>query len=131
MSGLFTWPSAGAAAVSAYTAQGAVLSVCPGRVAYHYGLRGPAVAVDTACSSSLVATSSARDMVLGSSGAALAGGVNMMLAASTTNMFARAGMLSRDGRCKALDKSGGQATACLAVLTCTCTAGLNPVDNAS
>lgn len=44
-----------AAAVTAYTAQGAVLSVCPGRVAYHHALKGPAVAVDTACSSSLVA----------------------------------------------------------------------------
>ena len=33
-------------------------SVCPGRVAYHHGLKGPAVAVDTACASSLVALNS-------------------------------------------------------------------------
>ena len=81
-------------AVSAYTAQGAVLSVCPGRVAYHYGLKGPAVAVDTACSSSLVATNSARDAVLASGGAALSGGINMMLSPATTFMFRKAGMLS-------------------------------------
>lgn len=74
--------------------QGAVLSVCPGRVAFHHGLKGPAVAVDTACSSSLVATLSAREAALGSGGAALAGGINMMLAAATTFMFKRAGMLS-------------------------------------
>jgi acyl transferase domain-containing protein len=93
-------------AVTAYTAQGAVLSVCPGRVAFHHGLKGPAVAVDTACSSSLVAANSAREHALGAGGAALAGGINMMLAAATTYMLKRAGMLSADGRCKALDKSG-------------------------
>lgn len=96
---------AGAAgtAVSAYTAQGAVLSVCPGRVSYHYGLKGPAVALDTACSSSLVATASAREHVLGTGGGALTGGINMMLMPGTTYMFRKAGMLSADGRCKALD----------------------------
>ena len=52
----FCLPAHSPAAVSAYTAQGAVLSVCPGRVAYHYALKGPAVAVDTACSSSLYCT---------------------------------------------------------------------------
>ncbi len=92
--------------MTAYTAQGAVLSVCPGRVAYHYGLKGPALAVDTACSSSLVATNSAREWAISAAGAALAGGINMMLAAATTFMFKRAGMLSADGRCKALDESG-------------------------
>jgi acyl transferase domain-containing protein len=43
--------------------------------------------------------------VLGSGGAALAGGINMMLMASTTFMFRKAGMLSADGRCKALDQA--------------------------
>ena len=41
---------------TAYTAQGAVLSVCPGRVSYHFWLKVPSVSIDTACSSSLVAT---------------------------------------------------------------------------
>ena len=60
-------PARSPAAVSAYTAQGAVLSVCPGRVAYHYALKGPAVAVDTACSSSLVATNSGGRPLLSNS----------------------------------------------------------------
>jgi acyl transferase domain-containing protein len=96
---------AGAAgtAVSAYTAQGAVLSVCPGRVSYHFGLKGPAVALDTACSSSLVGTASAREHILATGGGALSGGINMMLMPGTTYMFRKAGMLSADGRCKALD----------------------------
>lgn len=75
-----------------------------GRVAFHYGLKGPAVSVDTACSSSLVATNSARESLLsGGGGAAVAGGINMMLLPTTTAMFKKAGMLSADGRCKALD----------------------------
>ena len=63
----FCLPAHSPAAVSAYTAQGAVLSVCPGRVAYHYALKGPAVAVDTACSSSLVATNSGGRPLLSNS----------------------------------------------------------------
>lgn len=33
----------------------------------------------------------------------MAGGINMMLLPSTTHMFQKAGMLTSDGRCKALD----------------------------
>ena len=91
--------------VSAYTAQGAVLSVCPGRVSYHFGLKGPSMAVDTACSSSLVAANSAREAVQAAGGGAVTGGINMMLSAATTFMFKKAGMLAADGRCKALDAS--------------------------
>lgn len=93
--------------VSAYTAQGAVLSVCPGRVAFHHGLKGPALSVDTACSSSLVALNAAAEGLARPAAAvcdaALAGGINMVLAPATTAMFQKAGMLSADGRCKALD----------------------------
>lgn len=73
-----------------------------GRISYHFGFKGPAVAMDTACSSSLVAANAARECAL-SHGHALTGGINMMLLPSTTDMFQRAGMLTRDGRCKALD----------------------------
>lgn len=58
--------------------------------------------MDTACSSSLVAANAARECAL-SHGHAVTGGVNMMLLPSTTDMFQRAGMLTSDGRCKALD----------------------------
>lgn len=96
--------------VSAYTAQGAVLSVCPGRVAFHHGLKGPAVAVDTACSSSLVAANAALEALGRGAGrsadAVLSGGINMMLDPVTTAMFRKANMLAADGRCKALDAAG-------------------------
>ncbi|DBA84018.1 TPA: hypothetical protein ACH3X1_006502 [Trebouxia sp. C0004] len=88
--------------VGAYTTQSAVLSVAAGRISYHFGFKGPAVAMDTACSSSLVAANAARECAL-SHGHALTGGINTMLLPSTTDMFQRAGMLTRDGRCKALD----------------------------
>jgi len=80
----------------------ASLMCITGRISYHFGFKGPAVAMDTACSSSLVAANAARECAL-SHGHALTGGINMMLLPSTTDMFQRAGMLTRDGRCKALD----------------------------
>ena len=46
-----------------------------------------------------------RESVLGNDGAAVVGGINMMLMAYSTYMFKKAGMLSADGRCKALDQA--------------------------
>ena len=61
-------------------------------------------AVDTVCSSSLVSTHlAARALSAGDCSAALSAGVNLLLVPATTAMCQAAGMLSTDGRCKALD----------------------------
>ena len=84
-----------------YMATGTNYSAAIGRVAFTLGLEGPAIAVDTACSSSLVALHQAvASLQRGESDLALAGGVNAILSPLTTEIFAEAGMLSPDGRCK-------------------------------
>nr|QEO74263.1 phosphopantetheine-binding domain-containing pro [uncultured bacterium] len=84
----------------AYTATGVAPAVAAGRIAYFLGLEGPAVTIDTACSSSLVATHLAcQSLRSGESNLALAGGANLMLAPDLSIIFAKAGMLSPEGRC--------------------------------
>ena len=106
-------------AVGPYSATGGPFSVAAGRVAFVFGLTGPAVAVDTACSSALVATHlSARHLRAEGEvgGGALAAGVNLLLASATTAAATAAGMLTPDGRCKALDAAAdgyGRAEACV------------------
>ncbi len=95
---------ADAAALDAYSMQGAALSSLSNRVSYLFDLRGPSFTVDTACSSSLVALHLAcTAMARGEVSMALVGGVNVLLAPQSFVGFARASMLSKIGRCQPFD----------------------------
>ncbi|WP_394847335.1 acyltransferase domain-containing protein [Pendulispora brunnea] len=96
--------SAGTEARDAHTGTGTAHAFGPGRLSYFLGLRGPSMTVDTACSSSLVAVHLAiQSLRSGESSLALAGGVNLILHPSTTEIVADLQALSPDGRCRSFE----------------------------
>ncbi|HNI73175.1 MAG TPA: SDR family NAD(P)-dependent oxidoreductase, partial [Accumulibacter sp.] len=95
------------AVVDAATATGNTASIAANRISYVFDLRGPSMAIDTACSSSMVAFHQAcRAILSGETGLALTGGISLHLHPYGFLSFAKASMLSPNGRCRVFDASG-------------------------
>ncbi|MEM7677328.1 MAG: polyketide synthase, partial [Myxococcota bacterium] len=85
----------------AYDVTGSHPAFAAGRLSYHLGLRGPAMALDTACSSSLVAIHLACEHLRHQRcSLALAAGVQVIADPDVFCALSKTRALAQDGRCK-------------------------------
>ena len=78
------------------------------RVAYKFGLSGPAVTVQAACATSLVAVHVAcQSLLAGECDVAIAGGVSLRVPQANGYLFVEGGIYSADGYCRAFDAEAG------------------------
>lgn len=92
--------------IDTYFASGTARSIVSGRLAYQFGLVGPAVSIDTACSSSLLAVHQAcRSLLDQECQMAIAAGVNLMLSPANTVALSQYQMMAPDGCCKVFDSA--------------------------
>jgi len=91
--------------ITAQSSTGMSHAMLANRISYLFNWHGPSEPIDTACSSSLVAIHNAIKAInAGECDMAIAGGVNVMLSPTLFVSFNKAGMLSKDGKCKAFDE---------------------------
>ncbi len=92
--------------VEAYMVTGLNSAMLANRISYLLNLHGPSESINTACSSSLVAIHRAVETLRrGECDLAIAGGVNAMFSPLPYIALSKAGMLSKEGRCKTFDKN--------------------------
>ena len=85
---------------------GTMGSIAVGRIAFEFGLVGPAIPLELNCASSLVAVHEAvTALQRGEVDLALAGGVNVVLSPGVGSFLIEHGMLSSAGRCASFDAS--------------------------
>lgn len=82
-----------------------VPSVGPNKMSYFLDVHGTSMPVETACSSSLVAINKAISEIRnGATKLAVVGGINVLATPDLFISFGKAGMLSKDGKCKTFSK---------------------------
>jgi acyl transferase domain-containing protein/acyl carrier protein len=85
--------------IDPFYATGKEFSFGAGRIAYSFDLQGPVMTITTACSSSLLAVHLAcQSLRAGECDAALAGGVNLLIAPELTVFMSQVGAVSPTGR---------------------------------